>query len=73
MSVEEYLQANIKPDILQKTFEFQESSGYEAIKSYTSSSKYQTAREQLKLRDKHIHKNTLADIQRLQDRVLSIG
>ncbi len=71
MSVEEYLRANIKPDVLKKTFEFQDSSDYKAIKTYTSSSRYQTARQQLKLRDKEIHKNILADIQRLQDWVLS--
>jgi hypothetical protein len=63
MSLEEYLQKNIKPDILKEIADFQHSSNYKAIKDYTATTKYQTARTQLK--------HTLADIQRLQDSVLS--
>jgi hypothetical protein len=73
MSLEEYLQKNIKPDILKEIADFQHSSSYKAIKDYTATTKYQTARTQLKFRDKNIHKHTLADIQRLQDSVLSVA
>lgn len=71
--MEEFLQKNIKLDILKEIADFQHSSSYKAIKDFTATVKYQTARIQLKLRDKHIHKHTLADIQRLQDTVLSVG
>lgn len=71
MSLEEYLQKNIKQDILKEIADFQHSSSYKAIQDYTATTKYQTARTQLKLRDKNIHKYTLADITKLQDSVLS--
>jgi hypothetical protein len=70
MSVEEYLEQNISPEILQKANEFKMSSSYKAIKEHSLSNKYQTARTELKLRYKNIHENTLADIQRLQDSIL---
>ena len=69
MSLEDYLKQNIKPDILQKANEFKNSSNYKAIKSYSLSDKYQSAKMQLKQRDKNIHQHTLADIQRLQENI----
>lgn len=69
MSLEDYLKQNIKPDILQKANEFKNSSNYKAIKTYSLSDKYQSAKMQLKLRDKNIHQHTLADIQRLQENI----
>jgi len=66
MSLEEYLQQNIKPDILKKATEFKTSLAYKSIQTYTTSGKYKQAKIQLKLRDSNIHKNTLADIERLQ-------
>ena len=69
MSLEDYLKQNIKPDILQKANEFKNSSNYKAIKTYLSSDKYQSAKMQLKLRDKNIHQHTLSDIQRLQENI----
>ena len=71
MNLEDYLKQNIKPDILQKANEFKNSSNYKAIKSYSLSNKYQSAKMQLKLRDKNIHQHTLADIQRLQENILA--
>ena len=70
MSLEDYLKQNIKPEVLQKASEFKNSSNYKAIKTFTLSDKYQTARMQLKLRDKNVHNSTLADIQRLQECIL---
>ena len=70
MKLEDYLEENIKADVLKKANEFIDSYRYQVIKTYTSSSKYQTARMQLKLRDKNIHKNTLTDIQKLQDKIV---
>ena len=67
MSLEEYLQQNIKPDILKKATEFKTSSAYKSIEAYTTSGKYNQAKIQLKLRDSSIHKSTLADIKRLQE------
>lgn len=67
MSLEEYLQQNIKPDILNKVTEFKTSSVYKSIQTYTTSVKYKQAKNQLKLRDNSIHKSTLADIKRLQE------
>lgn len=49
MSLEDYLKQNIKPDILQKATEFKNSSNYQAIKTYTSSHKYQAAKTSLKI------------------------
>jgi hypothetical protein len=69
MSLEDYLKQNIKPDILQKANEFKNSSNYKAFKTYSLSDKYQSAKMQLKLRDKNIHQHTLADIQRLQENI----
>ena len=69
MSLEDYLKQNIKPDILQKANEFKNSSNYKAIKTYSLSDKYQSAKMQLKLRDKNIHQDTLTDIQRLQENI----
>ena len=71
MNLEDYLKQNIKPDILQKANEFKNSSNYKAIKSYSLSDKYQSAKMQLKLRDKNIHQHTLADIQRLQENIFA--
>ena len=70
MSLEDYLKQNIKPDILQKATEFKNSSNYQAIKTYTSSHKYQAAKTSLKNRDKSVHKTTIADIERLQNKIL---
>lgn len=67
MSLEEYLQQNIKPDILNKVTEFKTSSAYKSIQTYATSVKYKQAKIQLKLRDNNIHKSTLADIKRLQE------
>ena len=67
MSLEEYLQQNIKPDILNKVTEFKTSPAYESIQTYTTSGKYKQAKIQLKLRDSNVHKSTLADIKRLQE------
>lgn len=67
MSLEEYLQQNIKPEILKKATEFKTSPAYEAIQTYTTSGRYKQAKVQLKLRDSSIHKSTLADIKRLQE------
>lgn len=66
MSLEDYLQQNIKPDILKQATEFKTSSAYRSIKSYTTSVKYKQAKIQLKLRDSDVHKTTLSDITRLQ-------
>ena len=44
MSVEDYLKQNIKLEVLQKATEFKNSSNYKAIKTFTLSDKYQTAR-----------------------------
>lgn len=71
MSLEDYLEKNIKADVLKKANEFKDSSSYKAIKDYTSSRKYKSARLQVKLRDKNIHKNTLSDITRLQDNIFT--
>lgn len=70
MSLEDYLKQNIKAEVLQKTSEFKSSSTYKAIVDYSLSKKYQTAKMQLKLRDKNVHRTTLSDIQRLQEQVL---
>ena len=70
MSLEDYLKQNIKAEVLQKTNEFKSSSTYKAIIDYSLSTKYQTAKMQLKLRDKNVHRTTLSDIQRLQEQVL---
>lgn len=70
MSVEEYLEQNISPEILQKANEFKMSSSYKLIKEHSLSDKYQTVRTKLKLGYKNIHENTLADIQRLQENIL---
>lgn len=70
MSLEDYLKQNIKPEVLEEVYEFQNSSKYKQMQTYSKSKKYQTARTQLKLRDKDIHKNTLSDIQKLQDKIL---
>ena len=67
MSLEEYLQQNIKPDTLKRATEFKTSLAYKSIQAYTTSGKYKQARIQLKLRDSSIHKSTLADIKRLQE------
>ena len=72
MSLEDYLVQNIKEEVLQKTNDFKNSSNYNTIKEYSSSKKYQTAKMQLKLRDKDVHKTTLSDIDRLQKQILSI-
>lgn len=69
MNLEDYLKQNIKPDILQKATEFKNSSNYQAIKTYTSSDKYQAAKISLKNRDKIVHKTILADIEKLQNRI----
>ncbi len=73
MSLDEYLKQNIKADILKKVTEFQNSSNYKSIKVFTLSDKYQTARMQLKIRDKKIHTSTLVDIQRLEDNLVVNG
>ncbi len=70
MSLEDYLKQNIKPEVLEEVSEFQNSSKYKQMQTYSKSEKYQSARMQLKLRDKDIHKNTLSEIQKLQDRIL---
>lgn len=70
MSLEDYLKHNIKPEILQQATEFKNSSNYQAIKTYTSSDKYKSAKISLKNRDKIVHKTTLADIERLQNKIL---
>ena len=70
MSIEDYLKQNIKPEILQQATEFQKSSKFKSIQAYSKSEKYQAAKMELKTRDKVIHKSTLSDIQRLQDRIL---
>lgn len=70
MSLEDYLKENIKPEVLEEASEFQNSSKYRVIQTYSKSAKYQSARMQLKLRDKDIHKSTLSDIQKLQDKIL---
>ncbi len=70
MSLEDYLKQNIKPDILKKVSEFKNSSNYQAIKTYASSDKYQAAKISLKNRDKSVHQTTLADIERLQNKIL---
>jgi CHASE3 domain sensor protein len=67
MSLEEYLQANIKSDILEQTIRYQKSSKYKQIQAFVSSDKYKDAKKQLKKRDEVVHENILADIQRLQD------
>lgn len=69
MSLEDYLKQNIKPEVLQKAIDFKNSANYKAIKTYSLSDKYQTARMELKKRDKNIHQYTLADIQRLQENI----
>lgn len=70
MSLEDYLNENIKSEILQEISEFKKSSKYEDIKEYTSSNKYKTTRKSLINRDKDVHKSTLADIERLQNKIL---
>jgi hypothetical protein len=70
MNLEDYLKQNIKPEILQQAIEFKNSSNYQAIKTYASSDKYQAAKISLKDRDKTVHKTTLADIERLQNKIL---
>ena len=70
MSIEDYLKQNIKPEVLEKVSEFQRSSKFKSIQVYSKSPKFQSAKMQLKTRDKAIHKTTLSDIQRLQDRIL---
>jgi CHASE3 domain sensor protein len=67
MSLEEYLQANIKSDILEQTIRYQKSSKYKQIQAFVSSDRYKDAKKQLKKRDEVVHENILADIQRLQD------
>tara|TARA_B100001063_G_scaffold164726_1_gene153653 strand:+ start:405 stop:665 length:261 start_codon:yes stop_codon:yes gene_type:complete len=64
----DYLKQNIKPDILQKANEFKNSSNYKAIKSYSLSDKYQSAKMQLKLRDKNIENLKLKE--KVQDNSL---
>lgn len=71
MSLDDYLKQNIKADVLQKVDEFRHSSDFEVIKTFTSTSKYQSAKMQLKQRDKEIHKSTLDDIQKLQNEILT--
>ena len=71
MSLEDYLIQNIKPDILQKVNEFKNSSNYKAIKTYSLTDKYQSAKMHLKQRDKNIHQHTLDDIQRLQENIFA--
>lgn len=70
MNLEDYLKQNIKPDVLQKAYEFKNSSSYQAIKTYVSSDEYQAAKISLKDRDKNIHETILADIERLQNKIL---
>lgn len=71
MSLEEYLQANIKSDILEQASKFQKSSKYKQIQAFVSSDRYQNAKKQLKKRDEVIHENILANIQRLQDNLFA--
>lgn len=72
MNLEDYLKQNIKPDILKKVSEFKNSSNYQAIKTYTASDKYLAAKISLKNRDRSVHKTTLADIERLQNKILAV-
>jgi len=69
MSVEDYLKNNINPDTIKEANDFLNSSSYSLIENYSKSEKFQNQRNELKLRDKHIHKNTLSEIQKLQDNI----
>jgi hypothetical protein len=70
MSVEEYLQQNIKAELLQKANEFKSSTKYRAIRTITTSEKFKTAQAKLLQRDTAVHQTILEDIQRLQDAIL---
>ncbi|MCK9453741.1 hypothetical protein [Sulfurimonas sp.] len=70
MSVEEYLQQNMKAELLKKADEFKSSSKYKAIRTITTSKKFKTAQAKLLQRDAIIHRTILDDIQKLQDTIL---
>jgi len=70
MSVEEYLQQNIKAELLQKANEFKSSPKYMAIRTITTSARFKTAQAKLLQRDTAIHQTILKDIQKLQDAIL---
>lgn len=71
MSLDEYLQQNIKADVLQRVDAFKHSADFKLIRTYASTKKYKSAKMQLKLRDKAIHKTTLDDIRKLQNEILT--
>lgn len=70
MSVEEYLQQNMKAELLQKADEFKSSSKYKLIRTITTSERFKTAQAKLLQRDAIIHRTILDDIQKLQDAIL---
>lgn len=70
MSVEEFLQQNIKVELLQQTNKFKSSSKYKAIRMITTSERFKTAQSKLLERDVAIHQTILQDIQKLQDELL---
>jgi len=73
MSLDEYLKQNIDVDARQKAKEFMESSYYSKIQKIVESENYKMAQEALKMRDSLIHKDTLAQIEKMQEQIQSSG
>lgn len=73
MTVEEYLNQHIDSTALEMAREFVESSQYREIQKLVTSETYKMAQEALKMRDSLIHKDTLIQIERLQEQIRSSG
>ena len=73
MSIDDYLKQNINVDAIQRAAEFMHSSHYRDIQKIVESENYKMAQETLKTRDSLIHKDTLAQIEKMQKEIQASG
>ena len=73
MSIDDYLKQNIDIDTIRKATEFLGSSHYQDIQKIVGSENYKMAQEALKIRDSLIHKDTLTQIEKMQEAIQASG
>ncbi len=73
MSIDDYLKQNIDVDAIRRATEFMESSEYNNIQKIVESENYKMAQEAFKMRDSLIHKDTLVQIEKMQEAIQASG
>ena len=73
MSIDDYLKQNIDVDAIRRATEFMGSSHYKDIQKIVESENYKMAQEALKMRDSLVHKDTLAQIEKMQEAIQASG